>query len=70
MLGLNSPGFHEEYIPTMAAVFLMILKEKLESAESVSMPSLFCILMSYSRIYYLDCNSTTLDVFSIIYCII
>ena len=36
MLGMNSPGFHEFYVPIVAAVFLMLLKEKLENCENVS----------------------------------
>ena len=36
MLGMNSPGFHEFYIPIVAAVFLMLLKEKLENCENAS----------------------------------
>ena len=36
MLGMNSPGFHEFYVPIVAAVFLMLLKEKMENCENAS----------------------------------
>lgn len=36
MIGLDSPGFHDEYLPACTAVFLMLLKDKLKESRSVS----------------------------------
>ncbi len=36
LLGLDTPGFNEEFIPSVTAVYLMLLADKLHSCDSVS----------------------------------
>lgn len=40
IIGLDAPGFHDEYLPAIAAIYLMLVKEKLRGSESVSVNSL------------------------------
>ena len=36
VIGMDSPGFHDDYLSTVTAIFLMLLKDKLVQCNSVS----------------------------------
>ncbi|ELU01451.1 hypothetical protein CAPTEDRAFT_186844 [Capitella teleta] len=36
IIGLDAPGFHDEFLPAVLAIYLMLVKENLRAAETVS----------------------------------
>jgi hypothetical protein len=35
IIGLDAPGFHDEFLPAVMAIYLMLVKENLRGAETV-----------------------------------
>ena len=39
MIGLDAPGFHDEFLPIVMAIYLMLVKEKLRGSDTVRLTS-------------------------------
>ena len=42
MIGMDSPGFHDDYLPAMMAIYLMLLQDKLRECLTVSLNGHLC----------------------------